>query len=243
MTTTTMATTSSEAAESVGGTAAVAIRINLVPRARQQRGELRRRVRRWRNIAAAYAAVVAVGLVFCYLRWGPVVRDLGGDLVKTTEQIDALRSARAKVQGELAEAQKTLDSAEALLGQPDWSRLMAILSDSLGDEVVLDSVRLELVVDRTVAVAATVQKTAAVPGEKPGGAAAAERAPNNKWVLKTGGYAKAPASVSHFVLRMEGLDLFDHVTLMKTNHEPFRSGEATSFQIECPLKGRGRIGR
>ncbi|HWB52844.1 MAG TPA: PilN domain-containing protein [Tepidisphaeraceae bacterium] len=209
----------------------LAVSINLIPKARQAKAERRRRLRWWSGAWGIYAAALVLGAGMMYLRFSNV-RDLSAELDKQKHQITALQTESQQADSQLLEASQKLLSAKGLLEQPDWSQLMSILADLRGNDVVLEDIQLAL----------TIQKVPApvVDKKKQSHGKAAPPPSTTKWELQLTGHGKTPESVSQFVLRLERTDLFDRVNLLKTSSDPLGVGDATSFSIECPLKGRGR---
>ena len=63
-----------------------------------------------------------------------------------------------------------------------------------------------------------------------------EPAPKPKrFILDISGFGRSQKAISQFVLRLEGSKLFEKVTAVKTNREPFMAGKAMAFQIRCLL--------
>lgn len=209
-----------------------AITINLIPRARQMKAERRRRLRWWGGAWGAYAAALALAAGVMYLRFG-IARDLSAQLQKQGEQIASLQSDRKQTEAQLRQVSQKLLSAKGLLAQPDWSQLMSILADLRGNDVVLSDIELKLVAEQAPVAPASKKKESK-------GKAAAPVAVKSKWQLQIQGHGKTPESVSQYVLRLERTQLFDIVNLVKTDRDPIGAGDATSFSIECPLKGHGR---
>ena len=202
--------------------------INLIPKGRQGKAERRRRLRFWTSAWCAYAAVLALSAGLMYLRLG-TSRDLSDELDKQDQQIASLQTESHQTNAQLLQVSQKLLSARGLLEQPDWSQLLSVLSDLRGNDVVLEDIELKLSAEQLSAPAAKK------PNVKP-----VVLIPKTKWNLQLAGHGKTPESVSQYVLRLERTDLFDSVNLLQTNRDPVGAGDATSFSIQCPLKGRGR---
>ena len=109
--------------------------------------------------------------------------------------------------------------------RPDWSVVLALLARNLDDDLVLKRCKLEPEV---------VRKAAASPQH----AAGAQADEPKRFSLEIAGLGRSQKAISHFVLRLERTNLFQKVTLVKTNREPFVTGRAMAFQIRCLLGRR-----
>ncbi|HUU91378.1 MAG TPA: PilN domain-containing protein [Phycisphaerae bacterium] len=188
---------------------------NFIPKHRAHARRRRRRRNLWVTAVAAYVALLLGAYASCYALWGG-----GGDALAAKQQAAEARTRNTKqaiaaTQSELASEQRTLNANREVRNHPDWSLLLMLLAESMNDDVVLSQCDLK-------------------PGDPPNG-----RSPQaheaNGFRLDMSGYAKTVASVSRFALELERTGLFDHVRLLKTKRQPFRSASATCFQIECLL--------
>jgi Tfp pilus assembly protein PilN len=59
-------------------------------------------------------------------------------------------------------------------------------------------------------------------------------------VLYVSGYARSQAAVSQFVLRLDELDVFERVDLLKSGREAMFDGDAIGFQVQCSFRWQGR---
>jgi hypothetical protein len=180
-------------------------------------------------VLGAYVLAAAAGYVACFAYSGD---DRGGVMRQVKQATQDLRSLGRQTRSlrfEAAEVSRKLADARTAHQHPDWSLLLAMLADSLADEVVLERCSL-------------------APAEKTEDAAAADRLAqasptdffNQRFRFELGGYARSQMAVSRFTLRLEKAGLFDQVRLVKTSRQSFLGGEAVAFQLECLLDGRGR---
>jgi Tfp pilus assembly protein PilN len=214
--------------------------VNFIPRARRELAERRRRVRTWASGVAAYALLGAV--VLAASGTGAVVEDpsVAQKLAQLPGEIDASRRALTNLKAQLTEAQAKLDAARAVAEQPDWSVLLGLLAQSLGEEIVLTSCKLDadpLAGDRPL--------NGPRPGATPGSGAGAkppEPPPppslnGARYTVLLSGLGRTQSSVSQFVLRLEELGLFERVTILKTNREMFGEHESIGFRLEATIAG------
>ena len=213
------------------------IEINLIPVYRLAARAKRRRLAAWFIGGSVWGTALGVIYAICYLAWATPIRPLDDELTKAQSAIADMERTTASTKSQADELAQRIESGQAVVHQPDWSILLALFSDTLGDDVVLAKCELKRIGGELPAPAAAnapVVKISAPP-KKP----AAPELPS--WQLLTSGMGRSPAAVSQFVLRLEATGLFDRVALVKTMREPFRNAEATAFTLECQLKGKGRL--
>ena len=192
---------------------------NLIPVYRLAARSRRRRLRRWTVAIAAYAAVLVGVYVGARLIWGGNQTALAAELERTAAHVAQTSHTVRTFQKELDAQDLALRANKALGNQPDWSLLLATLPVKLGDDLVLRRCEIK-------------------PGDAAAGAAAKADAPE-AYTLRIAGYGRAMSSVLAFVQSLEALGLFDQVRLTRTNSEPFLSGTAIGFQVECLMSDPG----
>jgi hypothetical protein len=120
--------------------------------------------------------------------------------------------------------------------QPDWSVLLGLLAQSLGEEIVLTSCKLESQPPTPDAPAPMPRPGAAAPAPESTAAAAALREPGaRRYTLQISGIGRTQSSVSQFVLRLERLGLFERVTILKTARELFGEHDSIGFRLEATM--------
>jgi Tfp pilus assembly protein PilN len=204
------------------------MRVNLIPAHRRAARERRTRVRYWSAICGAYALLLGVTYACCGMAWSVNSDGLDQELAKASAEIEDLTRSLRGAEAEFSEAESLLDSIRGIAKQPDWSLLLGLVAKTLGDEVVLDTFRLGP--PQTNGTVARAQRVAAASTPKNG-------AP---YMLYISGYARSQAAVSRFVLRLDELDLFERVDLLKTSREAMFDGDATGFQVQCSFRWQRR---
>ena len=209
--------------------------INLIPAPR--RAAMFRR-RHWRRCAAGCAAWAVVALLAggaAHVVWRGADGRTDERLAKVAEEMRQTERAIASVQAELATARAALRSNQAIANQPDWSILLALLGQKVGDGVVLKScnVRPPSAARGAGYGAARVDARRAASQQprapRPAGDAGGFR-------LEVSGVARSHAAANDFVLRLESeRTLFSKVTLLDTAREPFLDRDAVAFRLECSL--------
>ncbi len=220
----------------IGPPVGVAV-VNLVPAARVRARKNAARVALW-----AWIVPVCCGmLVAAY-----VVQRLGG-----TAEVAAVREAmedvKAKIKEnelrvarqarELQDAGAVLRANRAVGEQPDWSLLLALVTDRLGNDAALTSLRLEPV---------AVEPAPGKAGKDGGGGVAGGSGGGRpeRLALTIKGVAKSQGAASRFVLELEKSPAFDKVSLVETKRSiaPGDSAETITFQIACELLDPGAGG-
>ena len=198
--------------------------VNLIPAARRDAKRRRQRRATCALACGAYAALLACGLGAAHLMWNtgdglpPAQR-----LAATEEDIRRFERQASDAQAELAKTRATLEANRVVAEQPDWSVLLALLSRTIGEDVVLQAVSVAPPVLGTAAAAAAPATPAA------GGAAK----PLADVVLELTGVGRSQLSVSRHVLRLEQTGLFSKVTLLDTSRQPYLNGPAIVFRLQC----------
>jgi Tfp pilus assembly protein PilN len=204
------------------------IGVNLIPHRRRHAAAARHRARRWCWAVAGYAAALLAGYVFCAAVVTMRSDDKGALLDKTNRQIEDLNHATASLTPQLAEAHTKLSVARTVGDQPDWSLLLAIISSTIDDDIVLSSTKLEPAAD-----------DAPVPRGQP--LKSNESAPQPAMLrLSLQGLGRSQAAVTQFVLRLERLGLFERIDLAKSARQNVGNADANVFRIECLLQRSGK---
>lgn len=204
--------------------------MNLIPAPRREARARRRHLRALGAIAVPYAVVVLAGYAACL-----ALSDDGGEAIarqmaRTQAEVSEHRREAQRLGAQVATVRRELAATRSIARHPDWSLLLAVLAETLSDELVLERCALE-----------PVEPPPAKARDAPdpdGPDAMAERL-RRSYRLHVTGVAKAQTAVSRFVLRLEKIRLFDSVRLVHTARRTFLGGRAVSFELECTLDGKG----
>lgn len=199
---------------------------NLIPAERMARRRRKARRRMWTAICAMYAILLAAGSLTAHMICPGDARCTSEQLEATALEIEQSHDALLALSGELAQATATLEAARAMRQQPRWSRLLAELSRQLDEEMVLSRCQLVTSVSGSGSTAGEWKEALA---SKPLGAFLGER----RYRLVLSGFGKTQEAVSRFVLRLEGLGVFDQVRLANSSRQAFQAGDAVAFSIDC----------
>ncbi len=209
-------------------------RVNLIPKYRLDARSYRRCVIGWCVACCAYITVVLIAGLIAYLIWhGSSHVQIATMLDRVRVDIDTGREMIEEIQSEYENSQLNLRANLELKEDPDWSLMLGLLANTLGEQLVLRECRIE---------------TLAPPGnDKPGKPDQAAAAtidtlwPMRRFRLTIRGSGRSQADVSNLVLRLERMELFEEVKLVDTSLEPFLVGKAIGFRIECSLGDRGGV--
>lgn len=200
---------------------------NLIPKRRLEAKSRRTRMRAWIIACTAYA----VGIVGAYAFYqstseGPNTA-LAADLAKASAETEKWDRQVRMLRGKVGKARMTLEANRAVGEQPDWAVVLALLAKNLDDDLVLKRCKLE---------PEAVEKPKSKGRGKGKKSTKGEPAPKpRRYILDISGFGRSQKAISQFVLRLEGSTLFEKVTAVKTNREPFMDGKAMAFQIRCLL--------
>jgi Tfp pilus assembly protein PilN len=199
--------------------------INLIPAQRRQAKASRGRIVKWGVGLGFYCIVILVGcLAYRHYatgdNWG-----IEGQVSKADNHLKSVKGAMATLGAGAAKSRQEFGTVEALAQQPDWSLMFDLMSRSLGENVVLQSCRLEPL---------------GLLDKGPKGADKADKKTDNSPKparVDLAGVAKGQSDMSDYVLRLEKLGIFDKVRLIQTTPQTFMGGKAASFRLECILAG------
>ncbi len=197
----------------------VATCVNLIPATRRDARRRRGRLRIWGAVFVVYGLAWVAGAVAGQVVYSGVDRGLKSELDESNAQVAGAKAKVAALRAELKAAEADLRANRAVGKQPDWSVLLALLSTTLGDEIVLRNCRLD-------APAAKGQAVSAAGGSQP--------EPDVK--VQLSGYAQSQQAVAKALLRLEATPLFAEVKLLDTRREPFLEGQAVTFRVHCVLR-------
>lgn len=188
--------------------------VNLMPAARRMARQRSVRLRRWAVACAAWAVALALGYAAYRASWDPGPADLPQRIDEQHARAQQLQTAIHSQATQLASTTRLLRANAAVEAQPDWSALLAMIANALGEQVVLTSCNLT--------------------------PTAANDAPRDEAMLSPIGYrvrlrgfGRSQADVSQFSLRLESLELFAAVRVLQTRREPFGAGHAIAFEFDC----------
>jgi hypothetical protein len=220
--------------------------VNLIPRARRLAKARRRRLRHWAAILGAYSVLVIVGVVVCHAALLTDRGSLQRQLELVNNSTEKSRVQIKSLSDEMKRARAVWRAAHAVGEQPDWSLLLAMLSKSVGDQVVLRTARLHLLAPESRSTGSEQPRSTGEPAPARADAAATDpsRSPENRTAqritgilrLELSGLGRSQTAVTDFVLHLEQLGLFDRARLMETRREPFLDSQAVAFRIECLLR-------
>lgn len=174
----------------------------------QRRRSRRRRVqkRRWAVALGVYAFLLLVTYSTCYAIRTQDRGAVADKIALTRSRIKQTNRDLSAARTALAETRLKIAGNRAVGRPPDWGMLLAILSVGVGDDIVLNNLRL-------------------APDDSASGG----------FALEITGFGRSRKAVSGFVLRMEETTLFERVALTQTRQESAPAGKVIAFRLACSL--------
>jgi Tfp pilus assembly protein PilN len=200
--------------------------VNLIPLQRQQDRQRRRRIRRWIIITCTYALVLVCGVGTAWSLWTTNDEQTTTDLHSASQQIDQYNTALLRLRKELVNITANRKTQQAVENQPNWSKLLILISDPLDANLVLTHCQLITLDSRGQRIAAPTQE--ALSPE-----AATTLLTDRQYQLNLAGFGQTQNSVSQYVVRLEQGGLFDHVSMLNSERKTFMDQSALTFAIEC----------
>jgi len=200
--------------------------VNLIPAARLARKHRQARQRIWAVICGAYLMSLIIASLSAQALWG------GDDAVareftSTVQNIEQYNSTIIELQQDLGQATAALDTTRAVSGQPSWGKLLILLSDQLGAEVVLS--KCQLISSDPALRESSSREDKKTTDHRP----ASGGLPERQYRLSLSGFGRTQSSVSRFVLSLERMNIFESVALVDSNRCGFLNDEAVAFSIGC----------
>jgi len=128
----------------------------------------------------------------------------------------------ASLRGASSQTHRALQTIIEISEQPDWSLLLDAVGRAQSDDIFLT--------DCEVALSSSTEAHGPVDlahHSAPGGLA-----------LRLVGMGRSQETIAHFVLRLQGLPIFERVKLMQTSRQQFEGIPAVGFEVVCPLRGQ-----
>ncbi len=200
--------------------------VNLIPAGRLAARRGKTRLCLWGIALGLYAATVAVGsLTFHVARAGEDERQ-AQQRDAIAQQIEQNNRTVSGLRRRLAATNAALGTARAILGQPDWSRLLIGLSEQLDEEIVLSRYQFTTqTADNKIVNAEASGSLVTLP--------LGAFLTSCRHAMTLNGFGQSQEAVSRFVLRLESSGVFDLVRLVSSSRQTFLNGEAVAFVVEC----------
>lgn len=188
------------------------IHVNFIPKARRRAQAGRRRMQRWGWACGGYTAAVCLAILAVAGPLGPHDRRDLGEQTAVHQRIGDVGHEVAQLRKRLDRDRSRLEALEAIESQPDWSLLLALLADLRAGEVVLTSCSLFA---------------------EPLADAESERPSSRRHRLRLEGIGRDQDAVTRFVVRMEGVPVFDEVNFVQWRRETYLGADRTAFTVTC----------
>jgi Tfp pilus assembly protein PilN len=202
--------------------------VNMVPEQRQVRRRRRARTRLWLRMSGAYVTVMALALFFVHTVWKVDNAALAEDLNATVSRVKQYSSSMLRLRKELARISAILQTSRAIKRQPDWSKLLVILANTLDQDIVLNMCEI-----------VTLDKDGReISGDQPEALtsqAVTSLLSARQYRLTLAGLGRQHSAVSKFAVQLEQSGLFDSVSLLNNQRQDVQSQSVIVFDIECQM--------
>ena len=202
------------------------MKINLIPQARRKLRKARLAAQRWIALSASYGIVAAL-LWATYASTG--AREylaLAGRMSEIAAREKTVKQSVAALQRQIGDATQRRTIAEELRNRPDWSILLSLLGGEVRNDVMLRELQLSAIAKAS---RDTRPRELQILGP-------------DEYQLTIKGIGLSQQSVSQFTLRLQRLELFDDVQMLRSGREPFGSGSGIGFELQCRL-GPGEVAK
>lgn len=205
------------------------MRVNLIPKSRLQARVVRTRVRGWASIVGGYAALLGIIWLVTSLPAADRSAEVATQLAKLNDRIAVGTREQTEIQAKITHVMRSLETAQAVSDHPDWSVLLRAIAGERGEDVLLESVKLDRRVENPPAPAPGAKPVKAAPNAK----GATAPAPKVTYTLTLGGLGLTQSAVVKFVRRLEDLGALDTVHIKQTRTASFEGTPAVGFELEC----------
>lgn len=189
--------------------------VNLIPITRRIAQQRRSRLQGWIGGAIGWTGALLALCMGARLSYSTgSSANAAAELPPVLQQITDLSDRTAAIRKQLAEAVVVRETAQTVMDQPDWSILLAILGNSVSDDVALREINLK-------------------PNPKD----------KKQYILELRGFSRTQPSVSQFVMKLQQVGLFDEVKLLRTGREPVMNISAITFDLACEIRDGARQGQ
>jgi Tfp pilus assembly protein PilN len=202
--------------------------VNLIPEQRQLRKRRRVRTRLWLRLGSAYIVAIALTLFSIHMLGKADNVALAEDLESAAVRVKQHRSSMLRLRKELARITTTLQTSRAIKRQPDWSKLLVIIADTLGQDIVLN--RCEIATLDSVGREITGSQQEALTSQ-----AVSTLLSARQYRLILAGLGREHTAVSRFVVQLEQSGLFDSVNLLNNQRQDVQNQSVIVFDIECQM--------
>ena len=200
--------------------------VNLIPPERLAQRQRRARYRLLAGFCIVYVTGLVVAVASAYAFWTDRDGQLEYDLATAAKRLEQNNQLIVQMRKELAQATTALQASRVIASQPDWSKLLTVVSQNLGDEVVLTTCRL-------LALDPNHKNLIEGLGQQAVSGSLTWLLAESQHQLTLGGFGRTQTAISEFILRLEQAGLFKSVRRVHSSRQEFLGADAIAFSIEC----------
>lgn len=210
--------------------------VNLMPADRVNDSRTRRRARAWSMVCVVHC----IALLTAFTAWaepGANLEPLRAELQEVLKNAEKRSAELDSVNREIATMRRQLDSARAVGHHPNWSNLVGVLVRSSSDDILLSKLSVQPDAKVDLKADAVREKSKGGPEETAG---------PQRYNVKMTGFANSQRTLGDFVGKLEGLDLFERITIEETRSQEVNGVEWTAFSVAAVLPdapGTGGTGK
>jgi hypothetical protein len=204
--------------------------INLIPIERRIAAAKHRRIRAWSTVAGGYAVLVLIGCIAANAPLASHSPQVKADLERLAQRTERANTERTRIEAQLTQQRRQLETARAVGEHPDWSILLDAVARTKAERAALDSVTLT-----TRLVEAKSLPTLPADAAAAASAAKVKPAPTPTYTLRLTGFVVGPGEVFEFARAIEQLSVFDDVRVKDSRSAPLGAMSATRFEIEASV--------
>lgn len=213
-----------------------ALSVNLMPADRVNDSRTRRRTRLWSIVCVVHS----IAMLMAFTAWAEPsanLEPLRAELQEVLKNAEKRSTELDSVNRDIATMRRQLDSARAVGHHPNWANLVSVLVRTSSDDILLSklSVQPDARLDARAEAARDKSK-----------AASDETAGPQRYNVKMTGFANSQRTLGDFVGKLEGLDLFERITIEETRSQEVNGVEWTAFSVAAVLPdapGVGGVGK
>lgn len=210
----------------------MSVDLNLLPSSIRTWRSRRRAACWWSMICVLACVAGGVWVLRCRSHVGDGGRELTRLLGERGRSVESLKQQIAKAGSEMSVVKRELAVSERIQSRPEWSRLLVVLGEFMGDGAVVELCRVsEAAVPPPPRATAKAAPRATADPEPP----VAVQVTEPGYILSITGAARDQDRVSAIVMAMEQSGLFTQTTLVQMRRRSMLKGEAIGFEIRAEM--------
>ncbi|MBI1189521.1 MAG: hypothetical protein GC200_02415 [Tepidisphaera sp.] len=199
------------------------IAVNLLSVERVAAARRRARRRAWAGVLMGHAALAGLTLLVV-ARLDSPGESSAQQIARLQDQLSQKDRERGVITSEIAALRARIALSDRVTDHPRWGSLLALLSNALAGDGVLDRIEIGSKTSTPIREGKT------------------EKRLRDSYSVTLSGYAGSRAGVARFITRLEAIGVFDSVTPLETRATTYgpNNAEAVSFSLSLSLSEGGK---